>query len=410
MSRRTSIPAYTLHRASGQARVRIHGLDVYLGLHGSAESHERYARLISERAAASPQIESKTSSVLIANPDLKVAELVLRFYLQAKQDYGEKDKETYGVRDALRPVNQLYGSTRVRDFGPKALKVVRQHMIEVQDLCRTEINRRVSRIRRAFKWAESEELISGGQFHSLQTVSGLRGGRTEARESAPVRPVDQDTVAATLPFVAPPVAAMIRLQQLTGMRQGEVCIMRPMDIDRSGEVWMYEPSTHKTANLGNEKQVPLGPLAQHVIRPFLDRAPEAFLFSPIEAEAWRNERRAVVRNPNRKTKIYPSELKARLLRKQARTPKVSVRSKRERYDSDSYRRAITYGIQKARKAGVQIAGWHPHRLRHSCGTEVRKKYGIEAAQVMLGHTTANVTEIYAERNLKLAVSVAKEIG
>ena len=50
------------------------------------------------------------------------------------------------------------------------------------------------------------------------------------------------------------------------------------------------------------------------------------------------------------------------------------------------------------------------QLRHSCGTEVRRKYGIEAAQVVLGHTTANVTEIYAERNLKLAVNVAKEIG
>ena len=410
MSRRSSVPAYTLHRASGQARVRINGQDVYLGLHGSTESHERYARLIAERAATAPRIENEAPSATVANPDLKVSELILRFYLQAKHDYGEKDKETYGVRDALRPVNLLYGSTRARDFGPKALKIVRQHMIEVQNLCRTEINRRVSRIRRAFKWAESEELIPAGQLHSLQTVSGLRGGRTEARESAPVRPVDQDTVAATLSFVAPPVAAMIRLQQLTGMRQGEVCIMRPMDIDRSGEVWMYEPSTHKTAHLGNEKQVPLGPQAQDVIRPFLDRAPEAFLFSPIEAEAWRNERRAVVRNPNRKTKIYPSELKARLIRKQARTPKVSVRSKRERYDSDSYRRAITYGIQKARKAGVEIADWHPHRLRHSCGTEVRKKYGIEAAQVMLGHTTANVTEIYAERNLKLAVSVAKEIG
>ena len=190
MSRRSSVPAYTLHRASGQARVRINGHDAYLGSHGSAESHERYARLIAERAAAAPQIENESPSVSVANPDLKVAELILRFYLQAKQDYGEKDKETYGVRDALRPVNLLYGSIRARDFGPKALKVVRQHMIEVQNLCRTEINRRISRIRRAFKWAESEELISGGQFHSLQTVSGLRSGRTEARESAPIRPVD----------------------------------------------------------------------------------------------------------------------------------------------------------------------------------------------------------------------------
>ena len=50
MSRRSSVPAYTHHRASGQARVRIAGRDVYLGLYGSAESRERYARIIAERA------------------------------------------------------------------------------------------------------------------------------------------------------------------------------------------------------------------------------------------------------------------------------------------------------------------------------------------------------------------------
>jgi hypothetical protein len=49
-------------------------------------------------------------------------------------------------------------------------------------------------------------------------------------------------------------------------------------------------------------------------------------------------------------------------------------------------------------------------LRHSLGTEVRRKFGLEAAQVMLGHSQANVTEIYAERDLALAVRVAAEIG
>lgn len=93
---------------------------------------------------------------------MTVSELVLRFDLHASVSYGEKDKETYGVRDALCPVNELYGHARSRDFGPKSLKVVRQHMIDVQDLCRNEINRRIRRIRRAFKWAESEELIPAG--------------------------------------------------------------------------------------------------------------------------------------------------------------------------------------------------------------------------------------------------------
>jgi hypothetical protein len=35
---------------------------------------------------------------------------------------------------------------------------------------------------------------------------------------------------------------------------------------------------------------------------------------------------------------------------------------------------------------------------------------LEAAQVALGHSQANVTQLYAERNLRLAVEVAQAIG
>ncbi len=55
-----------------------------------------------------------------------------------------------------------------------------------------------------------------------------------------MRPVDVKHAEAVLPYVAPQVAAMIRLQQLTGMRPGEVVLMRPVDIDRNGNVWIYE--------------------------------------------------------------------------------------------------------------------------------------------------------------------------
>lgn len=60
------------------------------------------------------------------------------------------------------------------------------------------------------------------------------------------------------------------------------------------------------------------------------------------------------------------------------------------------------------KAGVKP--WAPNQLRHAHGTEVRKKYGLEAAQVALGHERADVTQVYAEKNLALAVKVAAEIG
>jgi len=46
--------------------------------------------------------------------------------------------------------------------------------------------------------------------------------------------------------------------------------------------------------------------------------------------------------------------------------------------------------------------WHPNQLRHRRGTEVREQFGLDAAQAVLGHTEARVTEIYAEVNLQKA--------
>jgi integrase len=95
---------------------------------------------------------------------------------------------------------------------------------------------------------------------------------------------------------------------------------------------------------------------------------------------------------------------------QARRRRKPKRPKRDHYDTDSYRRAIEYGLKKAKKVKVEIAYWHPHQLRHNRGTEVRKKYGIEAAQVALGHARADVTQVYAEKNLEMAMKIARETG
>jgi integrase len=99
-------------------------------------------------------------------------------------------------------------------------------------LSRGVINSRINRIKRAFKWAVAEELIPPHVLHGLQAVGGLRFGRTEARETEPVKPAQNEDVHAILPFLAPPVAAIIELQWLTGMRSGEIVIMRPCDIDK----------------------------------------------------------------------------------------------------------------------------------------------------------------------------------
>ena len=72
------------------------------------------------------------------------------------------------------------------EFGPLALQVVRDRMVK-EGWSRTYINAQVGRLKRCFKWAGSRELIPPSTFHGLQTVNGLRHGKTDARETEPVR-------------------------------------------------------------------------------------------------------------------------------------------------------------------------------------------------------------------------------
>ena len=56
--------------------------------------------------------------------------------------------------------------------------------------------------------------------HALATVTGLQFGRTDARETAPIKPVSEEDVEAVLPHLPAVVADMVRFQKLTGARPG----------------------------------------------------------------------------------------------------------------------------------------------------------------------------------------------
>jgi integrase len=188
---------------------------------------------------------------------------------------------------------------------------------------------------------------------------------------------------------------MVRFQRLVGCRPEEVCIVRPCDVDRSGDVWVYRPESHKTEHHGRERLIFIGPKAQAILRPYLLRESETYCFSPAESERKRRTERSAARRVPLK---YGNRPGTNRKAKPRRTP-------RDRYDSNSYRRAIHRACDKA---GVER--WAPNRLRHSAGTEIRRLFGIEAAQVTLGHASADVTQVYAERDAELARRVAREVG
>lgn len=362
--RRRRIPQYCHHKARNLARVTIDGKDHYLGTYNSAESKELYRQLIAE------WLDRQQEERQQIDAEVRMCQLMARF-IQHCQDYYRKDGKLtreYGcISEALRVLREDHELDRVDRFGPKALKAVQQRMVG-QGWSRKYINKQIGRIVRMLKWGVGEQLVRPGTWHALQAVEGLKKGRTTAPDYDPVEPVSDAVVDATLPHLSEIVADMVRVQRLSGCRPGEVCMLRPQDIDRSQDVWRFKFDKHKMEHRGKQRVIWFGPKAQAVLGKYLDRPGATYCFCPKE------------------------------------TPYVKGNAK-EHYTKDSYGRAVR---RAAKKAGVEL--WSPNRLRHAAATEIRREFGLEAAQVVLGHSSADITQVYAERDLELAEGVARKRG
>jgi integrase len=389
-------PAYRLHKPSGQAVVRIDGRDYYLGRHGTEPSLEAYRRLIAEWATSPRPHPAATRSIV--GVDLTINELVVAYWDKHVVGYytknGRPTSEVDNIRQALRFLRRLFGSTPARVFGPPALKVVRQDMVAT-GRCRSLVNKDINRLRAMFRWSVEHELLPVTIYQALLAVAGLRKGRSEAREAEPIGPVPEEHVRAALPFLSAQVVAMIQLQLATGARPGEVTGLRPCDVTFGTDgIWVFRPAEHKTEHFDRRRMIMLGPLAQEILRPWLDRDPDAYCFVPAEVVAARNARqRACRRSP-----MKPSHPAYRRKPNPERVPG-------RRYSANAYRVAIRRACVKA---GVPI--WSPLRLRHNAATAIRARFGLEAAQVIMGHAQADITEVYAEKDLALARRVAAEVG
>lgn len=253
-----SIPSYRHHKPSDRAVVTLSGKDHYLGPWQSDSSRAEYKRLLAEWMASAKTATATDSAV---PPSLSVAELLTAYLVEADVAYtknGEPTSHLHNIKDAILPLRELYATEAIATFSPLKLKAVREVFLK-RGLCRSTINKHIGTIKRIFKWGTENELVPAMVFYALQAVSGLRRGRSAARESVPVKPVPEAYVEAVFPHVSAQVRAMVRLQQITGMRPGEVTIMRGCDLDMTGTVWTYTPATHKTEHHGSSAQSIWGP-------------------------------------------------------------------------------------------------------------------------------------------------------
>jgi len=424
-------PSYLKHKQSGKARavwtdlIGLRHFRMLPGQYGSQESCQAFSRLQAELAA--------TSKPISRGNNVSVNEVLLAFQLFSEGHYRRADgtftEEVGEFKRVNRYVRELYGLTPAKDFGPLALKAIRTIFVEA-GWCRKFVNKRVERIKHIFKWAVSEELVEETTYRALATVTGLQKGRA-AHDNEPIEPVPDAVVDTTLQFLNRHVRGLVDLQRLVGCRPGEACSIRRCDIDMSGTTWLYRPPQHKGTHRDKPRTIAIGPKAQALLKEYFTPNIDDYLFSPARALAEHNAARAA----KRKTPRYPSH-QLRNSKKRKVSPKKVPGAK---YGKDSYGLAIDRACDKAFPPPAPLAAqpgesdakwwkrltteqrsqvqewqktcrWSPNQLRHSHGTKVRKQFGLEAAQVVLGHARADVTQVYAERNTELAVKVASEIG
>ncbi|HEY2158050.1 MAG TPA: hypothetical protein VGH33_20645 [Isosphaeraceae bacterium] len=166
--------------------------------------------------------------------------------------------------------------------------------------------------------------------------------------------------------------------------------MRGIDLTTDGEVWEYRPRKHKSMHRGHDWVVLIGPRGQAVLRPLLKDDPAAPVFQGVRHDGSTGQYargsycQAVSRACDR---AFPHPTLA------------------------DVRRSDLTPAQKAELSAWQKAHrWSPLRLRHSTATRVRSSHGLEASQVILGHSRADVTQVYAQRDMAKAIEVAVAIS
>lgn len=440
-------PSYRTRKGYSQALVTLtdsrtkQRRDYWLGQHNSPESRQLYHRLIAEWESNDRRFPSNHLNVTgtASGSGPKVIEVIRDYWAHASKIYGENELRSFQVLFHL--LRQYHGHTPAADFGPRKLRTLRELMIRGdaasepprKSWSRRYINSQVIRLRRMFKWAVAQEMVPAAVHQSLCTLEPLKRGRTEARENSKIGPAPQKLLEVTLPHLSRPVRALVELQMLTGARPSELLTLRPCDleIDDSVGVWTYRPENHKNAHRDQERIIYFGPAAQNIIRTFLtDRPTNAYLFSPADAEAIR---RAEL-HARRKTPLSCGN-RPGTNRKESPGRKVG-----DCYSSDSYCRAIKYACERAfplpehlakrddetrtqwktrltiqQKTEIRewrkVHHWHPYQLRHNAATELRRAFGLEAAQLTLGHASAQITDaVYAERDRTKVIEIMRKIG
>ena len=313
---------------------------------------------------------------------ITVAELCALWAEHCREYYRGADGQTTSTA-----VNAVIDVRMFRDLFANASVAELTHadMLHLRDALvrsgvgRTTVNSRLWRVKFMIAWALDEALITAAVKAELTQVQGVKRGRTPAHEGAPVRPVDDATISATVAMMMPNTADMVRLHRVTGMRPCELCALRWSHIDTTRTPWVYRVPAEANKNAwrgeyGVPRVVCLGPRARAILE---RHRGQDVPFSPMSAMAEYIEKR----HAERVTPVYGER------KQDPHTPRVLG----ARWTTDAYSKTIRAACGRAK-----VSPWGANRLRHAFATEVRRAYGLEVCRAFLGHAGGGcVTDRYS---------------
>ena len=367
--------------------MRIDGKTHYLGVFGSPESHERYARLVKEWMAG----ERVSKRVPHAGQVLLTVRGLFaeyRAWIVATDRYMKNGKPTatrIQIECVLQQFEAFAGDVRVMELSEAILVQWRDRIERNRKLTRKGVNRKVQVVLAALRWGKTRGLLPKSAWADCREIEPVKKGecgtrRERLRERRAVTLAEIERVAAKC--TCRHIAAMMRVQALLGCRPGEVAAMRWADIDKTPIVvdgvilWTYRvaDSAAKTAHHDRSISYPVPPRAQAILDEF-PALPRALIFSPQQSMAERGRSR----------KTAP-----------AFGPQWTARA---------YRNAV---VRACEAAGVPY--FTPHEIRHGAITRAAEQHGVLAAQRLANHSSASTTARYLHTEDDAAYRVAARIG
>ena len=370
----------------------MNGRDVYLGRYGSPESRAEYDRLLAEWLCNGRNLRACTTDV--SSSDLTVNELIVGLPPPRRRLLCQERQTDGGACESPPLLSGLYVSStaipRPGEFGPLALKAVRGALIET-GICRSR-----------------SESTDQPDPPPLQ-MGCVRGDRPAFNPSFP--PVGP----------RPPP----RSSRRPGVRAGAAsprCVRRcnPAPTSRAGSGRWSNCSAHRDEagrgmhdadgryrNLGGDlalhtrqpqdgasrarAQDLLGPHSREILRPLAPGRVEGLPVIPSGGDgrsAARCGRSGRPRSSGRSgtaTEKRPQKQPGEVYTTESFVEPSPTASRKQTLNEP---RSVSHG---------GFPSWHPHQLRHSAATRLRKEFGLDVTPAVLGHSSAVVTRGYTCR-------------